>query len=92
MFALRLVSGFILAFGLAGYITPWVLIGVAPLIVVFYIMRQVSSVTIRQLKRLENVARSPLIAHVNISSQGLATIVAYGQEEQFIKTFVNLLF
>lgn len=84
---LRFVAVFLFSIALAIYVTPWILVGLAPLAIVFYFMKKISAVTIRQLKRLENVTRSPLISHVNVTSQGLPTIVAYGQQAQFVKRY-----
>ena len=83
----RFIALFIIAIVLAAYITPWIIIGIVPMGIVFYIMKQVSAVAMRALKRLENVSRSPLIGHVNVTSQGLATIVSYDQQKNFYKRY-----
>lgn len=52
-----------------------------------------SSVSVRQFKRLENIARSPLLGHVNTSAQGLTTIVAFKQQAnsiQSIRSFTDV--
>ena len=85
-FCLRMMTSILLALAFSAYVTPYVLVGVIPLVIAFYVMRKLSSVAIRQLKRLENVTRSPLIAHANVTLQGLPTIVAYGQQQHFINT------
>lgn len=84
---LRLGSIIVLAIGLAAYVTPWILLGVLPMLIMLGIMKTLSAVTVRQLKRLENIARSPLVSHVNVTAQGLPTIVAFGQENHFYKRF-----
>ncbi|XP_033729553.1 multidrug resistance-associated protein 5-like, partial [Pecten maximus] len=66
------------------YNFPWFLIAFVPIVFYFYIIKVISSVSIRNFKRLENVLRSPLINHVTISCNGLSTIVAYSQEKNFI--------
>ncbi|XP_052795048.1 ATP-binding cassette sub-family C member 5-like [Mya arenaria] len=86
---LRILSLTLVSIALSAYITPWILIGVVPVVIVFYIMKQISTVTIRQLKRLENITRSPLISHVNTTSQGLTTIVGYEQQERFYERCSN---
>ncbi|XP_060566083.1 ATP-binding cassette sub-family C member 5-like, partial [Ruditapes philippinarum] len=80
---LQILSLVILSVAMAAYIIPWILIAIVPVVIVFYIMKQISTVSVRQLKRLENISRSPLISHVNVTSQGLSTIVAYRQQERF---------
>lgn len=80
---LRILTLVIVSVALSGVITPWFLIAVVPTVGVFYLLKKMSSVSIRQIKRLENVVRSPLISHVNVTSQGISTIVAYGQQDRF---------
>ncbi|KAH3835361.1 hypothetical protein DPMN_108710 [Dreissena polymorpha] len=85
----RILSLTIVSIGTATYVTPWLLIAVVPVVAVFYVMKQVSTVSVRQLKRLENITRSPLISNVNVTSQGLSTIVAYRQQDRFFKRCVS---
>ena len=75
-----------LSIGLTSAVVPWILIAVAVLIAVFYLMKKISTVAIRNLKRLENVSRSPLLSHVNSTTQGIASIVAYRQQDRFFDT------
>jgi len=65
---------------------PWIWIAIVPVGCVFYLMKNMSSVSIRQLKRFGNIARSPLLSHVNTSGQGLSTIVTFKQQRGFIHT------
>lgn len=82
---LQIFTLVILSVAMAAYVIPWILIAIVPIVIVFYIMKQISTVSVRQLKRLENISRSPLISHVNVTSQGLATIVAYRQQDRFFE-------
>ena len=83
---LQILTLVILSTAMSAYVTPWFLIAAVPVVIVFYLMKNISTVSIRQLKRLENIARSPLLSHVNATSQGLSTIVAYGQQNRFFET------
>ncbi|XP_078324316.1 ATP-binding cassette sub-family C member 5-like [Crassostrea virginica] len=61
-------------------ILPWIAIAVVPVSIFFYFFKFVSSVSVRQFKRLENITRSPLISHMCTSAQGLSTIVTFKQQ------------
>lgn len=82
---LQILALVVLSTALTAFITPWIMIAVVPIFILFYIMKQISTAAIRQLKRLENITRSPLISHVNVTSAGLSTIVAYNQQDRFVE-------
>ncbi|XP_060065903.1 ATP-binding cassette sub-family C member 5-like [Ylistrum balloti] len=63
---------------------PWIVIAFVPVGLFYFGFKKISAESIRQLKRFENVARSPLINHVATSGAGLSAIVAYNQQRQFI--------
>lgn len=66
-------------------VLPWILIAMVPVAILFAILKNISNTSVRQLKRVENVTRSPLLAHVNTTAQGLFTIVPFKQQKQFIE-------
>lgn len=68
-------------------VLPWIAIAIVPVSIFFYFFKIVSSVSVRQFKRLENIARSPLLGHVNTSAQGLTTIVAFKQQANSIQRY-----
>lgn len=68
-------------------VLPWIAIAIVPVAIFFYFFKIVSSVSVRQFKRLENIARSPLLGHVNTSAQGLTTIVAFKQQANSIQRY-----
>ncbi|KAJ3278722.1 Multidrug resistance-associated protein 1, partial [Blyttiomyces sp. JEL0837] len=72
-------------FGLVIYATKgWFLLGLCPLMIVYYFTQDVYRRTVRELKRLDALTRSPLYAHVTESMAGVATIRAYGKQKRFI--------
>uniref|UniRef100_A0A671THT9 ATP binding cassette subfamily C member 12 n=1 Tax=Sparus aurata TaxID=8175 RepID=A0A671THT9_SPAAU len=46
--------------------------------------------SIRHMKRMENISRSPCISHTTSTLQGLSTIHAYNTRDSHIKTFKTL--
>ncbi len=54
-------------------------LGIAFLVVLRYYRRG-----IRNLKRIENVTRSPWFSHISATAMGLATVHAYEKTDEFI--------
>uniref|UniRef100_A0A8C7TNL4 Cystic fibrosis transmembrane conductance regulator n=1 Tax=Oncorhynchus mykiss TaxID=8022 RepID=A0A8C7TNL4_ONCMY len=71
----------------AASVIPWILIPLAPLIIVFLFLRRYFLQTSRDVKRLESTTRSPVFSHLSSSLQGLWTIRAFRAEERFQNTF-----
>ncbi|XP_030620675.1 multidrug resistance-associated protein 9 isoform X2 [Chanos chanos] len=69
---------------------PYLLIGVAVLAVIFSIILYVFQRSVREMKRMENVSRSPWISLTTSTIQGLSTIHAYDKREQYILQFKEL--
>ena len=69
---------FILAF-----VSPYILIAVVPLIVLFLFIQTAYLRSSRQLKRLMSVNRSPLNSHIEETLNGATTIRAFCHETQF---------
>lgn len=65
-------------------VVPWFLIALALLAVIFVMFSRIFRCALRDLKRLENVSRSPIYSHVTASISGLNTIHAFGKERDFI--------
>ncbi|XP_067948420.1 ATP-binding cassette sub-family C member 5-like [Watersipora subatra] len=76
--------------GIIGSVFYYFLIAMVPIIIIFVLLYNVCSKGIRNLKRIENVTRSPLFSHVATTVQGLGTIRAYKKEEQFFREFNRL--
>ncbi|XP_033638055.1 multidrug resistance-associated protein 5-like [Asterias rubens] len=64
---------------------------IIPITCIFYLILTLYRNTIRNLKRIENVTRSPWFSHISATSQGLATVHAYNKTKEFIVRFRNLL-
>ncbi|XP_056602458.1 ATP-binding cassette sub-family C member 12 [Triplophysa dalaica] len=69
---------------------PYLLIVVAVLGFIFATILYVFQRSIRQMKRLENVSRSPWISLTTSTIQGLSTIHAYDKRQQYIEQFKML--
>lgn len=76
-------------FVLISVVFPMFLIPLVPMVVVFYLFQKFYRNTSRELKRLDSVTRSPLVATISETIGGISTIRAYGSTERFeAKAFV----
>ncbi|KAI8925342.1 P-loop containing nucleoside triphosphate hydrolase protein [Entophlyctis helioformis] len=62
---------------------PWFIVAVFPVLYAYYMLQSYYRATARELKRLDSVSRSPLIANVSEMLSGLATIRAYDAAQRF---------
>ncbi|XP_009194645.2 multidrug resistance-associated protein 9 isoform X3 [Papio anubis] len=69
---------------------PAVLLVVAGLAVGFFILLRIFHRGVQELKKVENVSRSPWFSHITSSMQGLGIIHAYGKKENCITQFKML--
>ncbi|EHB16370.1 Multidrug resistance-associated protein 9 [Heterocephalus glaber] len=69
---------------------PAVLLVLAGLTVVFIILLCVFHQGVQELKKVENISRSPWFSHITSSMQGLGVIHAYGKKEECIHKFKML--
>ncbi|XP_032892371.1 multidrug resistance-associated protein 9-like [Amblyraja radiata] len=69
---------------------PYLLIAVAILGGIFALFIRRFQGSIRELKRIENVSKSPWFSHITSSIHGLNTIQAYNKTNDFIKRFNEL--
>uniref|UniRef100_A0A7M4E763 ATP binding cassette subfamily C member 12 n=1 Tax=Crocodylus porosus TaxID=8502 RepID=A0A7M4E763_CROPO len=73
-----------------GLVFPFLLIAVIVIAAFFVLLFQIFKRAIRELKRIENISRSPLYSHISSSVQGLSVIHAYDKKEDYIKQFKML--
>ncbi|XDC81716.1 hypothetical protein R6Z07F_012889 [Ovis aries] len=66
---------------------PAVLLVLAILAVGFFILLRVFHRGIQELKKVENISRSPWFSHITSSMQGLGTIHAYNRREDCVNKF-----
>ncbi|EGF81682.1 hypothetical protein BATDEDRAFT_19380 [Batrachochytrium dendrobatidis JAM81] len=78
-------------FVLISVVFPYFLIPLAPILVGFYLLQAYYRSTARELKRLDSVSRSPLIANVSETLTGLATIRAYNSTSRFVNKTYTLI-
>ncbi|EGC34852.1 hypothetical protein DICPUDRAFT_55519 [Dictyostelium purpureum] len=67
-------------------ITPFLLIPLAPIIIIFYILQYFYRFTSRELQRLEAISRSPIFSHFSETLNGVVSIRAYKKEQENILT------
>ncbi|TPX75183.1 hypothetical protein CcCBS67573_g03534 [Chytriomyces confervae] len=70
--------------------SPYLLIGVIPLTVLYLYVLGLYRSTKRQLRRLESTQRSPLFSHIAESLEGVTTIAAYNKQAYFGVITTNL--
>ncbi|CAH3029808.1 unnamed protein product [Porites evermanni] len=66
---------------------PFMSIGLLPLVVIFYCLRNYYLKTSSEIKRLETSARSPILSQLNTTLQGLTSIRAHSLQQLMIHEF-----
>mmetsp|Transcript_8049 Transcript_8049/g.17997 ORF Transcript_8049/g.17997 Transcript_8049/m.17997 type:complete len:1401 (-) Transcript_8049:232-4434(-) len=64
--------------------TPWFLVGVIPLMLIYRYIQNFYIPSSRQLQRIESNLRSPIFSHFGETLDGVACIRAFGQQAQFV--------
>ncbi|KAJ1563463.1 hypothetical protein HK405_001941, partial [Cladochytrium tenue] len=70
-------------FAVIVYAVPWVALLAVVLVPLFYSFLRLFRAAMRELKRLESIARSPLYSQINETFTGLSTVRAYGAVDRF---------
>ena len=68
-------------------IVPYILIAVGPILAGYVLLQMLMTRTRCQIKRLESVAKSPIISHFSEAIAGASTIRAFGEEARFVDEF-----
>lgn len=68
----------------------WILIPSFVLLIIFILIRRFFIETARRLKKVEGIARSPVLSHLSTSLYGLTTIRSFGTQSNFIEKFDSL--
>ncbi|RDD40705.1 Multidrug resistance-associated protein 5 [Trichoplax sp. H2] len=74
---------------LASY--PWVAIAIVPLVLGISMLAYVFGKTLREVKRLESISRSPVMTHLTATMEGLSVIHAHGKSAEYLAKFRRLL-
>ncbi|ETW02813.1 hypothetical protein H310_05298 [Aphanomyces invadans] len=75
---------FITTIGTVVYATPWFTVLLPPLAAFYYVSQRYYISTSRELKRLDSISRSPVVALLTETLDGIPTIRAFGVERQFV--------
>ncbi|XP_030840128.1 multidrug resistance-associated protein 5-like [Strongylocentrotus purpuratus] len=70
---------------------PWFIVFVAIIAIVLVYLSRMFLPAIRDIKRIENIKRSPLIGHVKATVEAQTTVRAFGMGELFVKRCNKLL-
>lgn len=68
---------------------PWFLIALLPVGIIFAAILKFYRKGVHDLKRLENIARSPWFSHISSTTLGLTTIHAYEKTDEFVTKWVT---
>merc|ERR1712032_1651455 len=77
---IAMISG---TFFVVSIVTPYFLIPLGPILIVYFFLQVYFTRTRRQVKRLESIAKSPIFSHFTESIQGATTIRAFNQQQRF---------
>ncbi|GIY19081.1 multidrug resistance-associated protein 5 [Caerostris extrusa] len=88
---LQRYSSLVLTLLLVVIVYHWFAIPLVVLGAIFLFLQKLFKSTMRDLKRFENVSRSPVFSHVAATVKGLSTIRAYEKQEDFFDRFTTLV-
>ena len=84
---IRNASRILIALAFVAIILPWLLIGLVPLAVIFVALYMMFRRTNREIKRIDNVTRSPIFSQLTATVRGLPVLRAFNKTEYFQSTF-----
>lgn len=65
-------------------VTPMFIVPLVPIAVAYLIMRNYYIKSVRQLKRMHSVSRSPIFSHFSECLMGVSTIRAFREQDKFV--------
>ncbi|RNA19404.1 multidrug resistance-associated 4, partial [Brachionus plicatilis] len=68
-------------------VNPWLILPLVPLGFVFFLIKNYFISTARELKRLDNIGRSPLFVYANTTIEGISTIRVANKEKILAQEF-----
>nr|QUF59454.1 ATP-binding cassette transporter Abcc4-1 [Brachionus angularis] len=68
-------------------VNPWMILPLIPLGILFYSIQNYFVSTARELKRLDNIGRSPIFVHTNNTIEGITTIRTADKKDILIREF-----
>ncbi|XP_072749401.1 ATP-binding cassette sub-family C member 5-like isoform X4 [Anoplolepis gracilipes] len=71
-------------------VLPWFLIALFLFGTLFFFVSKLFRIGMRDLKRMDNISRSPVLSFVTTTIQGLSTIHAFQKEKNFLYRFEEL--
>ncbi|XP_032226749.1 ATP-binding cassette sub-family C member 5 [Nematostella vectensis] len=80
-----------IALGLVSAMFPYFLIAVVPLMIFFFVLNSYFRRSVRELKRLDGITRSPIFSHLTATVQGLSTLHAFDKMADFNARFSSLI-
>lgn len=80
---LRCLFSVAATFVLVSVVTPWFILILLPVSIVYYRIMNYYRCTSRELKRLDSLSKSPIFSHFTETLLGLPVIRAFGNSEQF---------
>jgi ATP-binding cassette, subfamily C (CFTR/MRP), member 1 len=92
--ALQTGAAFSSYFGILAIIsiaTPWFLLLLPPVSLVYFLLQRYYIPAARELQRLESVTRSPIYSGFSEAVNGIATIRAFGRAAHFVKLEDDLI-
>ena len=88
---IRFASRILISLVFICVIFPWFTIALIPIGILFVLLNIVFRRTLRELKRLDNLTRSPLFSHLTATVQGLPTLHAYNKTQEYMIRFNQLI-
>eukprot|EP00210_Caulerpa_lentillifera_P008090 g7724.t1 len=76
---------------LVSVITPLTLPVLACILVLFYFLYAYFQTTVREMKRLDAISRSPVYSSINDVLNGISTVRAFGAEERLLERHMRLV-